>query len=412
MDSAADSTGDKAGEARPACSLSSYGRRLPDLPRPSPPKGNTVADFRYGDLSALDFPTLAWKRAVGRGDPAPSSTPTIWRPSGVAGPAERLGQLPLARPRPTLRTGPDHHCQRLAAGARPLRPAASRSWRSHRHREPHAIWPPDNVPCRRRRAGSGGRGCEAEDGGLADARLAYVTPSHQFPLGQRVVGGPPTPASRLGSSAGAHIVEDDYDGEYRYDVAPLPALQALDGGERVVYVGTVSKTLSPTLRLGYLVAPLELAEAFATAKRLADRHTPSLEQDALTDLITSGAYERHIRNARRKNRDRRIALLQSLGSAFGENVTIGGADAGLHVVASLNSLPREREQELLDRAAEAGLGIYPVSTLYDPDVPEHRPDCVGLVLGYASLTDKEISQGVGRLARAVSAMHAGRWSAG
>ena len=93
---------------------------------------------------------------------------------------------------------------------------------------------------------------------------------------------------------------------------PFPPLQTLDGAGAVIYLGTVSKTLSPTLRLGYLVVPPALRQAFAAAKRLADRHTPALEQEALADLITSGAYERHIRRVRRRNGERRAALLAAL----------------------------------------------------------------------------------------------------
>jgi len=396
--------GPATAQARPAAvRLSAYGRRLADLPRPLPLKGRPVADFRYGDLSTSDFPTLAWKRAIGRallrrparlqyGDPAGSPdlrsalASYLWRARGLRCEPDQIiivngsqqgldlcARLLLDPGDRIVVENPTYSAARqlfVAVGAVP-------------------------VPV------------DVDDDGmktdrLVDARLAYVTPSHQFPLGSVMSAARRRQLLAWAHRSGAYIVEDDYDGEYRYDVAPVPALQALDGGERVVYVGTVSKTLSPTLRLGYLVAPLGLAEAFAKVKRLADRHAPSLEQDALADLIISGAYERHVRNARRKNRDRRVALLDALGS----DVTVVGADAGLHVVAWLNGLPREREQELLARAAEAGLGIYPVSGLYDPEVPEHRPDMVGLVLGYASLTEKEIGQGVRHLTQVVSTMRA------
>ena len=111
--------------------------------------------------------------------------------------------------------------------------------------------------------------------GLRAARLAYVTPSHQFPLGSVMSAARRQELLAWARRAGAYVIEDDYDSEYRYDIAPDPALQTLDGAENVIYLGTVSKTLSPTLRLGYLVVPPALRAAFGKAKRLADRHTPA-----------------------------------------------------------------------------------------------------------------------------------------
>ena len=192
-----------------------------------------------------------------------------------------------------------------------------------------------------------------------------------------------------------YIIEDDYDSEYRFDISPTPTLQALDGAGRVIYLGTVSKTLSPTLRLGYLVIPLALASLFAMAKRIADRHTPGLEQEALAELIESGAYERHIRRVRRRNGERRATLLTALTTTFGEEVTVVGAEAGLHVVVWLNNVPRAQEEVLIARAHAAGLGIYPISPLYAPaSAATELPSRVGLVMGYASLDEETIRRGV------------------
>jgi GntR family transcriptional regulator / MocR family aminotransferase len=171
-------------------------------------------------------------------------------------------------------------------------------------------------------------------GELPAARLAYTTPSHQFPLGSVMSAGRRRDLLAWAQRTGAYVIEDDYDSEYRFDIAPIPPLQALDGAGRVIYLGTVSKTLSPTLRLGYLVVPTALTAIFAEAKRLADRHTPSLEQEALTDLIGSGGYERHVRRVRRRNGQRRAALLAALSVTLGDEVTVVGADAGLHVVVT------------------------------------------------------------------------------
>src|SRR5689334_14919206 len=194
---------------------------------------------------------------------------------------------------------------------------------------------------------------------------------------------------------GACLIEDDYDGEYRHDIAPIPPLQTL-GPEAVIYVGTVSKTLSPTLRLGYLVVPPALRPSFSEAKRLTDRHTPLLEQDALAELLASGAYERHVRAMRRKNAERRAALLQALADDLGPAVTIAGADTGLHVVVWINGVAADREPALVAAARAAGIGLYPVSPLYDSTEP--RPAEAGFVLGYAGLEAEALRRGVAVLA--------------
>jgi GntR family transcriptional regulator/MocR family aminotransferase len=203
---------------------------------------------------------------------------------------------------------------------------------------------------------------------------------------------------------GAYIIEDDYDSEYRYDINPIRPLQTVGSDENVIYVGTVSKTLSPTLRLGYLIVPHALRGVFATAKRLADRHTPSLEQEALADFLASGAYERHVRKARRRNAERRVALLEALSTKLGSSVTIVGADAGLHVVVWFNCVPRWQEAELVRRGHLIGVGLYPVTPFYScPDVA-YRPDQAGLVIGYAGLDAGEIKRGVDHLANLLKSL--------
>jgi GntR family transcriptional regulator/MocR family aminotransferase len=380
--------------------LSRYGQRVSDLPAPvrSPP-GRLIADFRYGDLAAADFPTLAWRKAMNAailrrpaslryGDPSGSPElrdalqAYLWRARGLRCDPDQIiiangsqqgldlcARLLLEPGDPVLIENPCYALARqtfAAVGAVPI---------------------PVDVDCEGMRID-----------GLADGRLAYVTPSHQFPLGSVMSAARRRELLSWARRSGAYVIEDDYDGEYRYDIAPIPALQALDGAEAVIYIRTVSKTLSPTLRLGYLVVPPGLRDVFAKAKRLADRQTPALEQDALAELIASGAYERHVRSARRRNGERRAALLACLSQAFGDDVTVNGADAGLHVVVWLNRVPRAREDDLLARAAAAGLGLYPVSALYDTSSIASGPDSTGLVVGYASLSVREIDQGVQRLA--------------
>jgi GntR family transcriptional regulator/MocR family aminotransferase len=387
--------------ARPASAtttgqLSAFGRRLAEFPRPSVAFApSLVADFRYGDLSAADFPALAWRKAV----------------TGV-----------ILRRQPRLRY--DDPC-----GSLRLRTALQGYlWRARGLRcEPEEIIVVNGSQqgldlCARLLLDPGDRAVMEDPGytlarqvflaagaevvpvtvdregmrtnGLPSARLAYVTPSHQFPLGGVLSAGRRRELLAWARRTGAHVIEDDYDSEYRFDIAPIPPLQALDDAGRVIYLGTVSKTLSPTLRLGYLVVPEALLVPFAKAKRLADRHAPSLEQEALADLIESGAYERHVRRVRRRNGERRAALLAALSATLGDAVRVVGVEAGLHVVVWLNGVPRDAEEALIARARAAGLGVYPVTPLYSLAPATNRPDVAGLVLGYASLNPRTIVRGV------------------
>jgi GntR family transcriptional regulator/MocR family aminotransferase len=241
----------------------------------------------------------------------------------------------------------------------------------------------------------------ARDGGRA--RLAHVTPSHQYPLG----GVMPYPrrvallawAARMG----AYVLEDDYDGEYRFGGRPLDALKALDEGERVIYVGTLSKVMFPALRIGYLVLPPALVEPFARAKLLADGGSAFLEQEALADFIANGAFERHIRRSRSWNGERRAALLRALVDHFDDRVRVVGANAGLHVVAWFQGWSHRQARDLVQRAAALGVGVYPVTPYY-----ETPPSGLGLLLGYGALQPRAIATGIARLAEAMRGASATR----
>ena len=376
--------------------LSAYGQRVAGfvLP-PVADRVRMLADFRYGDLAAGDFPMPAWRKAVGAallhrhgrlryGDPRGSPDLRealqgyLWRARGlrcdpgqiivVNGSQQGLdlcARLLLDPVDRAVMENPGYNLARqvfLAVGAKTVPvPVDAEGMRT------------DSLPA---------------------ARLAYVTPSHQFPLGGVLAAGRRRELLAWAQRVGAHVIEDDYDSEYRFDIAPIPPLQAMDEAGRVIYLGTVSKTLSPTLRLGYLVVPAALSGAFARAKRLADRHAPGLEQEALAELIGSGAYERHVRRVRRRNGERRAALLAALSSRLGDAATVAGADAGLHVVLWLNRVPAAQEDALVERALAAGIGVYPISPLYAPAPAGARPDMAGLVMGYAGLEEQAIERGV------------------
>ena len=225
-------------------------------------------------------------------------------------------------------------------------------------------------------------------------KLIYVTPSHQFPTGA-VLSLP----RRLELLAWAHktgvmIIEDDYDSEYRYGERPIPALQGLDQGNSVVYVGTFSKVLFPALRLGYLVLPQNLVNIFARAKWLADRQCSLLEQYALTDFITEGHLERHIRRMRSLYNQRRQTLVQSLFSHFGNRAKILGENAGMHLMVKIDT--QISDDEIVQSADLSGVSIGAAYPQYLKDSPGSE-----FIFGYAELNEQQIQEGVRRLARVI-----------
>jgi GntR family transcriptional regulator/MocR family aminotransferase len=224
-----------------------------------------------------------------------------------------------------------------------------------------------------------------------DARAAFVTPSHQFPTGVILSLARRQAMLQWARRRNAMIVEDDYDGEFRYQGEPLESLQGLDSEGRVIYIGTFSRTVFSALRIGYLVVPKSLVETFVAAKWLCDRHTPTLEQETLAEFIASGMYERHLRRVRRRNAVNRAALLDAVERRLGDRVTMTGAGAGAHIAL----WPRHRVSDaaIVAAAAERGVGVYPVSPYHLRKSP--RP---GLMLGYSRMRDADIREGVRRLA--------------
>ncbi|MGW1892628.1 MocR-like pyridoxine biosynthesis transcription factor PdxR [Streptomyces sp. NPDC002004] len=228
----------------------------------------------------------------------------------------------------------------------------------------------------------------------SEVRAVVTTPSHQFPSGIAYTARRRTELLDWARSVDGWIVEDDYDGDFRYDRAPVGALQGLDP-ERVAYTGSVSKALAPGLRLGWLVVPAELAEEVVERKRTMDLGNPTLDQEALARFVERGDYDRHLRRCRRVYQERRDALVGALQEEFpGARVT--GIAAGLHVIARLPE--RYGPQELfLARAAQAGVAVRPLSA-YGSAVP--GDGTVGLVFGHAHLPPARIREGVRLLASA------------
>lgn len=223
-----------------------------------------------------------------------------------------------------------------------------------------------------------------------DARIAFVTPSHQFPTGAILPLARRVALLDWARRKGTVVVEDDYDGEFRYGDQPLESLQGLDAEGRVIYIGTFSRTVFSALRIGYLIAPKSLASAFSSAKWLCDRHTATLEQETLAEFITTGMYERHLRRVRRRNTARRGVLLDAVHQYLGDRVEVTGDGAGAHVV--LWSSKRISEDTVVKKAASQGVGIYGVSRYFLT-----QPSRTGLMLGYSRTKDEQIREGIRRL---------------
>ena len=262
------------------------------------------------------------------------------------------------------------HAAFLAAGARLIRGAVDQDGLD-----------PARLPAARRRV-----------------RAVYVTPSHQFPTGALMPATRRQALLQWAKQRGAYVIEDDYDGEFRYSARPIAALAALDP-ERVIYCGTFAKTLFPSMRLGYVALPQALVQDFAHAKWLSDLSSSSLLQHALAHLMATGEYDRHIRRMQQRYRARRLALLAAFKRHFGDEAVVEGSAAGLHVVVWLPALTGEQVTELIDACAVRGVGIHSIAGHATRLLPQ-----AGLLLGYGLVDPDQIARGVGTLKTAYRAI--------
>jgi GntR family transcriptional regulator / MocR family aminotransferase len=235
-----------------------------------------------------------------------------------------------------------------------------------------------------------GDGMDVDALAATGTSTALLTPAHQFPTG--VVLSPERRRDLIGwAGLGGYVVEDDYDAEHRYDRAPVPALQGL-APDRVVYAGSVSKTLAPGLRLGWVVAPATLCAALTRAKYMADLGNPVLDQLVFARFLASGEFERHVRRVRIRQRARRDAMLDALREHLPHAQVLGVA-AGLHLLVTLPAGSNDTADDvaLAAEADAAGVLVHPLST--------HRitPGPAGLVLGYAAQAPDRIREAIARL---------------
>jgi GntR family transcriptional regulator/MocR family aminotransferase len=210
--------------------------------------------------------------------------------------------------------------------------------------------------------------------------LVCVTPSHQFPGGTVMSLQRRLDLLHYAASKRCWVLEDDYDGEFRYDSLPLAAMRSLDQHDRVIYVGTFSKVMFGGLRLAYMVLPRALREDFINAKYMDDFSCPAIEQAALAHFMENGGFERHLRRCTKELRARRDALLAGLRKYAGDRVDIVDSPAGIHTVVWLRGYSQALANELIDYAHERGLGLYPIAPHYFSP-----PARAGLLLGYCGL---------------------------
>jgi GntR family transcriptional regulator/MocR family aminotransferase len=360
-------------------------------PSPSPPR-EFSHDFRVGSPDNRLFPFETWRRLSARALRALSKGPPMYRyPCGRPALREAIARhVSFAR---AVACDPDDVV--VTSGAQQAFDLLARVLVVP-GRTLVAVEDPGYPPLRAAFAAAGARvaAVPVDEEGIvveripAEARVVYVTPSHQFPLGMSM--SPRRRAELLAFAAArrAVIVEDDYDGEFRYGGRPLDALQTLDRNGSVCYVGTFSKCLFPALRLGYLVAPPWLLPALAMAKELADWHCDVPAQDTLAAFIAEGHLARHVRKMRKVYAERRAVLLEALAR---HGLPAWPSDAGLHLSAKL---PRQvRAAPLIERAAAEGIRLEGLDGYaFGRGVPG------GLVFGYGMIEAGRIGEAVKRVA--------------
>jgi len=227
--------------------------------------------------------------------------------------------------------------------------------------------------------------------------LVSVTPSHQFPLGAVMSQRRRQELLRYAARHDTWIVEDDYDAELRYDSRQVAALKAMDRQGRVIFVGSFSKVLAPSIRLAYMVLPPALRDDFVTAKRLMDMGCPAIEQAALAHFMETGAFERHLRRVLRALRARRNALFSAMQQHSADWLELHDSHAGMHVVGRLKGRAATRQDELIEAARLRGVGVYTLAQHYIR--PPAQP---GLLFGFAALSPSEIEVAARQLGRAAS----------
>jgi GntR family transcriptional regulator/MocR family aminotransferase len=382
---------------RASIRLSTYGASLTEAGPLEPPRRSGMIDFRDGRPAFDAFPHAEWRRvlaAAARGD-GPlldySADPAGYLPlrEAIAAYLGRARGMACSAADVTIVNGSQQAIDLVArvliepgdvvALEEPGYLGAQRTFAAH-GADLRAI-PVDRDGIR----------IDALERNADGARLVYVTPSHQFPLGVVLAAARRHALLVWADRNGAVVVEDDYDSAYRYEGRPIPALYGIDKSGRVVYVGTFSKTMFPALRIGYIVAPPALREVVQAAKAFADRQSPILEQRALAAFIADGGFERHLRRMRLLYKARRAALLSALRRHIGDMVEVSGESAGMHLVVRLPLLDTKR---FIDRARRAGVALMSTE-------PHHLREPVPgeFIFGFAEHDEAAMEEAIERLGR-------------
>ncbi|WP_327126899.1 MocR-like pyridoxine biosynthesis transcription factor PdxR [Streptomyces sp. NBC_01727] len=385
-------SGTRVAHRAPAAAPARIPKKAPS--RPAPP----VHNLRQGQPDAASFPRTAWLAASRRAVNA--------APNDAFGPGDPQGRIELRRalsgylarvrgvhcsPERIVICSGFAHALRLLFGGGVLRgPLAVESYGLGFHRSLLVAAGVRTVPLTLDEHGAR----TGELTGLPGVRSVLLTPAHQFPT-----GGPLHPERRTAvvdwaRTRGGLVLEDDYDGEFRYDREPVSAVQGL-GPDRVVHLGSVSKSLSPAIRLGWMVLPEHLVGAVLAAKGEREGWASVLDQLTLADFIESGHYDRHIRRMRQRYRRRRDQLVAAL-AAHAPHITPTGIAAGLHAVLRL---PPGTERSTVKAAAWQGLGLDPLADFRHPAATMPAED--GLVVGYATPPDHAYGAALEALCRAL-----------
>lgn len=246
--------------------------------------------------------------------------------------------------------------------------------------------------------------CDIDDNGmviskearaLVRPRLAYVTPSHQFPMGVTMSIERRMELIDWAAEKGAIILEDDYDSEYRYAHRPVPSLQGLDHTDHTIYIGSFSKVIFPALGIGYAVVPQSLIDPCRAALSLASRPPATMDQMILTDFLEQGHFARHVRRMRTIHETRLTTLVEGIEQHLSDRLQIIGSDAGLHCTARL--MDGSSDREIARRAAETGIQLRALSEFLVPQTSSQAHNPNGLVLGFACSTPGQIKYGIRKL---------------
>ena len=359
-------------------------------------------DFRYSVGRADDFPLAAWRRALGSAarniDSWGFRYPPIEGSSSLRHVlANYLGRVRGLRvtARDLLIVGGSQQGLDLAVRVL-LNPGESVALENPHYPGARVAFRASGAKIIPIRADVDGLDTSRLEGLRETIRLVHVTPSHQFPL-----GGVMSRERRLALLAWARkknavVIEDDYNSEFRLAGGPVEPLANLDHEGRVLYLGTFSKVLMPSLRLGFMIVPDSLREAFLAAKVAMDQGRALLEQEALSLFIQDGDFERHVRRVRRRQRERRTILLEEIERHMSGTVVVHGASGGLHVVLELKNHTPGEISDVVRRAASKGVGVVNLASHF-----HGRPRFAGLLLGTSALDGPEISRGIRLLGEAL-----------